>query len=54
MLLFAVARPDRPIVISYAAITISIAFLLSFIKGRQTPPSEKTLKAPEVKVYERV
>lgn len=48
LLLFSVARVDRPVVISYAGITLLVSFLLSFIKGEKTRPARKELAEEEV------
>jgi hypothetical protein len=51
MLLFFVARADRPVVISYAAMTILIAFSLRFIRGRQSMQATKSVVREEVEIH---
>jgi len=54
MLLFFVARTDRPIVISYAAITLLIAFSLTFIRGKQSIQAGNQVVPKEVEIHEHV
>ncbi len=52
MLLFFVARTDRPVVIAYASITILIAFLLRFIKGKTPMAGARQVASKEVNIHE--
>jgi SSS family solute:Na+ symporter len=52
MLLFFVARADRPIVISYATITLLIAFSLKFIRGKQPIPAEEHEVRKEIEIHD--
>lgn len=51
LLLFSVARSDRPVVIAYAGITLLVAFLLAFVKGKPAKPAAREA-AHEVEVHE--
>lgn len=51
LLLFSVTRADRPIVISYAGITLVVSFLLTLIKGEKAKPeADEVVK--EVEIHE--
>jgi Na+/proline symporter len=52
MLLFFVARADRPIVIAYATITILIALSLKFIKGKQSIQAANEVVPKEVEIHD--
>lgn len=51
LLLFTVARADRPVVISYAGITLLVSFLLTFIKGEKAKPAAHEA-VEEVEIHE--
>jgi SSS family transporter len=52
MLLFFVARADRPIVISYATITLLIAFSLKFIRGKQSIQAANDVAPKEAEIHD--